>query len=121
MDVDNLSYNFGLAERAKERVDGYGHIDLSDAQAQRLSRTKILIVTVVLVGTIWLVDNGASVAAMLSGHGMALAFKLSELSATYGQMSHKDVFIFVATTFAVQTASFNFFVHFILLDWYELK
>ena len=67
MDVDNLSYSFGLGERAKERVDSCGHIHLTDAQAQRLSRTKVLCVNVVLVASVWLVDNGASVAAMLSG------------------------------------------------------
>eukprot|EP01052_Picozoa_sp_SAG31_P027528 SAG31_NODE_2583_length_5435_cov_55.000000_4_plen_198_part_00 len=121
LDVDNLSYSFGLGERARERVDSCGHVDLTDAQARRLSRTKVLSVSVVLVVTLWLVDNGASVAAMLSGYGMALAFKLSELIATYGQMSHKDVAIFVVASFVVQWVSYNFFIRAIILPWYEVK
>jgi hypothetical protein len=121
MDVDNLSYNFGLGERAKERVDSCGHVHLNDSQAQRLSRTKVLSVAVVLVLTIWLVDNGASVAAMLSGHGMALLFKLSELVATYGQLSRKDIVVFIVLTFAVQWFSYMFFMYAIILPWYEVK
>ena len=74
-----------------------------------------------LVVTLWLVDNGASVAAMLSGHGMALAFKLSELIATYSEMSRKDVAVFVATSLVVQWLSYMFFIYAIILPWYEVK
>ena len=121
MDVDNLSYSFGLGERARERVDSFGVVELNDSQAQRLHRTKMLSVSIVLVVTLWLVDNGASVAAMLSGHGMALAFKLSELIATYSEMSRKDVAVFVATSLVVQWLSYMFFIYAIILPWYEVK
>ena len=67
MDVDNLSYQFLLGERAKERVDAMGHVNLNRDQARALSLTKVLCSVVAIVGTLYMVTNGASVGAMLAG------------------------------------------------------
>lgn len=60
--------------------------------------------------------------ALRSHHGSRVqTFGTQVLGATYGQMSHEDVYIFVATTFAVQFASLSCFVRLTILIWYELK
>eukprot|EP01051_Picozoa_sp_SAG22_P007690 SAG22_NODE_550_length_9202_cov_30.666484_5_plen_83_part_00 len=66
-EVDNLSYVYGFGERDKERVDTYGHVVLTDADAWQLSRTKALCVTITVVFTVWLVQNGAMAASMMFG------------------------------------------------------
>eukprot|EP01043_Picozoa_sp_COSAG02_P023757 COSAG02_NODE_1277_length_13502_cov_14.551593_10_plen_132_part_00 len=111
-EVDNLSYQFGLSEREKQRVDAFGHVVLSDSQARQLSRTKLLCVIITVFVTLWLVTNGAAVAAMISGGGMAFAFKISELFATRSigeKWTTAETARFVATTCAVQILSFSLF------------
>jgi hypothetical protein len=98
--VDNLAYQFGLSEIAKERVDTFAHVKLNEENAQMLSRTRVLVVVITVVGTIFLVTNGASVGAMGTGVLLAMLFKLSELVATYGRSSAQEVATFVATSFA---------------------
>lgn len=97
--VDNLAYQFGLSETAKQRVDTFAHVQLNEENAQMLSRTRVLVVAITLVGTIFLVTNGASVGAMGTGVLLAMLFKLSELVATYGRLSTTEIAIFVATSF----------------------
>ena len=54
------SYQYGLAEDIKERVDAKGHVILTTDQAKLLSRTKVLCVTTVIVITNWMVMNRSS-------------------------------------------------------------
>ena len=49
------SYQYGLAEDIKERVDAKGHVILTTDQTKLLSRTKVLCVTTVIVITNWMV------------------------------------------------------------------
>ena len=35
-EIDNMSYHLGLGERAKERVDTYAHVVLTDEEAKKL-------------------------------------------------------------------------------------
>ena len=117
-EVDNLSYVFGLGERARERVDTYGHVTLDDAEARQLSVTKALCVLGTVVFTVWLVTNGASVAAMLAGAGASLCFKLSELATKHARMTWKEIGIFVLVTVATQVFSLAMMFNFIM-SWYE--
>eukprot|EP01046_Picozoa_sp_COSAG06_P086567 COSAG06_NODE_33152_length_494_cov_1.156962_1_plen_110_part_10 len=72
-----MSYHLGLGERAKERVDTYAHVVLTDEEAKKLLVTKALCTITCVVGTLWLVSNGAVVAALMSGFFTVLIFKLS--------------------------------------------
>ena len=117
-EVDNLSYTFGLGERAKERVDTYGHVVLDDYEARQLSVTKALCVVCTVVFTIWLVTNGASVAAMLAGAGATLGFKLSELATRHARMTWKQIGVFVLTAVTTQVLSVALMFNFIT-GWYE--
>jgi len=61
-----MSYHFGLGERAKERVDTHGHVMLTDEETRKLWHTKALCTVTSVVGTLWLVSNGAVVASIMS-------------------------------------------------------
>ena len=118
MDIDNLSYQFLLGERAKERVDAMGHVNLDRDHARALSLTKVLCAVVAVVGTIYMVTNGASVGAMLSGGGMAFFFKLSELTSKYKTMSLLQLVGFVVVTIVVQFVFQSLFLM-IVISWYD--
>jgi len=49
-EVDNVSYYIGLGEHLRARVEDVGRIDLSEAQQQRLTRTKAVHVPIIMVG-----------------------------------------------------------------------
>lgn len=106
--VDNLSYQFGLSEHAKERVDTAGHVELTHTQARKLSRTKVLCVMVTVVAVVFLVKNRSQWQCIGGSCAMALLFKLSEL-ASMRDTSAKAIAIFIATACACQLASFLFF------------
>jgi hypothetical protein len=108
-----MSYHLGLGERAKERVDTHGHVILTDEEAKRVSRTKALCTMTCVVGTLWLVSNGAVVAGMISGFFTVLIFKLSELF-TSSSLSRGQKAIFVAKAFVAQIASFACFMSYVL-------
>ena len=40
-DIDNLSYQYGLSEHLKERVDTYGHVLLHDNQVRKKERKQM--------------------------------------------------------------------------------
>jgi hypothetical protein len=111
-DVDNVTYQFGLDERERQRVDAFGHVELREEEISLLSRTKRLCIPITIIVTGWLVTNGASFAAMLSGALMALTFKLSVLATTYKQMSWKEVACSAATSLMIQVASLLIFMVF---------
>ena len=71
-----------------------------------------------MVFTIWLVTNGASVAAMLSGAGATLGFKLSELATKHARMTWKQIGVFVLTAVTTQVLSVALMFNFIG-SWYE--
>lgn len=104
-DIDNMSFQFGLGERAKERVDEFGHITLTDVEATQLSITKPLCTVTCIVAGVWLVSNGALWAALQFGAVCAMVFKLSELLATWVSMTLNQRAFFVAKTIAAQIIS----------------
>ena len=116
-DIDNVTYQFGIDERERQRVDAFGHVELREEELRLLSRTKRICIPVTMFVTAWLVTNGASFAAMLSGALMALLFKLSVLVTTYTQMSRKDVACSALTSLLVQVVSLlKFMVFFSAAD-----
>ena len=44
------SYQYGLGERIRERVDAMGHVALTDKDASTLSRTKALCIVLTVCG-----------------------------------------------------------------------
>lgn len=79
MDIDNLSYYYGLSERARERMDTVGHILLTDDDADKLSRTKIICVAVTIFFTMWAVQNQSMSGAFFLGCVLPGFFKLAEV------------------------------------------
>ena len=105
-----MSYHFGLGERAKERVDTHGHVMLTDEETKKLWHTKALCTVTSVVGILWLVSNGAVVAAFLSSFFTVFLFKLSELTSS---MAPAQKAIFVAKAFVAQIASMASFMSYI--------
>ena len=106
-EIDNMSYHLGLGERAKERVDTHGHVIMTDDEVTKLTHIKALCTATSVIGTVWLVYNGAVVAALLSGFVTVLIFKLSELTSS---MTRVEKAVFVAKAFVAQIASMYCFV-----------
>ena len=119
-EVDNLAYAFGLGERERERVDTYGYVMLTDGEARMFGRTKVLCVTATVVYTLWMVWNGASVGALMSGGGVVMVFKLSELASTYKTKTVKEIAAFVAVTLVTQVAATGAMGYMMFL-WYREK
>ena len=105
-----MSYELGLGERAKERVDTHGHVMLTDEETKKLWHTKALCTVPSVVGILWLVSNGAVVAAFLSSFFTVFLFKLSELTSS---MTPAQKAIFVAKAFVAQIASMASFMSYI--------
>jgi hypothetical protein len=81
-EVDNMTYNLGMSERTREKVDEKGHVLLTDAEAARLSRAKTvcIVATVVLVTCSVITRSMGS--AILWGWLAALIFQLSRMDTT---------------------------------------
>lgn len=60
----NMTYSFGLGEMAKQRVDEAGHVELTDAEARKLLRTKVFCTTAAVVGIGEQQPNPASIRKM---------------------------------------------------------
>ena len=113
-----MSYQFGLAEKQKERVDTFGHIKLREDEALQISRTKVLCVVTTVVATLLLVSNGATFATLMSACGTVLVFKLSELATRYKRMSRAEIALFVAASLAAAMASMAFLWTNTVSTWY---
>lgn len=105
-EIDNMSYHLILGERVKERVDTYGHIVLTEEDAVRLSRAKMLSTFACVVGTVGLVYNGALVAARMASFVIVLIFKLSDHASTSGLSVAQQV-IFALRAVVVQICAFT--------------
>ena len=82
---------------------------LTDAEAKKLSRTKVLCVAVTMVTTVWLVLNSSLPAAVASGFFSALLFKASEL-VSMPEATATEKVIFAIKAFVAQVLSTIFFV-----------
>jgi hypothetical protein len=66
-----------------------------------------------VVGTLWLVSNGAVVAGMISGFFTVGIFKLSELF-SLSSLSRGQKAMFVAKVFVAQIVSFACFMSYVM-------
>ena len=82
-------------------------------------RTKVLCVTATVVYTFWMVWNGASMAALMSGAGVVAVFKLSELASTYKTKTGKEIAASVAVTLGTQAICFTVFILMLAVPWYR--
>eukprot|EP01046_Picozoa_sp_COSAG06_P014147 COSAG06_NODE_869_length_11861_cov_37.817463_4_plen_127_part_00 len=100
-EVDNLSYQYLLGERARERVDAAGHVLLTDDEAEKLSRTKALCVVATIVMILWAVENASMTGAFFLGTVAPGFFKLAEVASMKGS-SREEIAVVVAKTVACQ-------------------
>jgi hypothetical protein len=117
-EVDNMAYAIGLGERQRERVDTYGYVLLTDEEARTFSRTKLLCITATVFYTFYMVWNGASVGAILSGGIVPAVFKVSELASTYKTRTGKEIATFIVVTLGTQFACMGVMM-FMLVQWYR--
>lgn len=78
-DIDNLSYQFGLDETAKRRVDEAGHVQMTAYESRQLSRTKAFCTTIVVVGICIAVRNGRIFQSAVMGTTMTFLCQASEV------------------------------------------
>lgn len=45
-----MTYNLGMSEKAKQRVDMFGHVNLTDREAEDMSRTRAINIITVVAG-----------------------------------------------------------------------
>ena len=117
MDIDNLTYQFGLSERLKQRVDTFGHVFLDDDHATKLAGTKAMCSLVSMVSMLYLVYNAAAIGTMQAGGVAAFVFKVSEVFTRYKTMSRQELAFFVATTYVLLQVQLEFF-QLIVDRWY---
>ena len=46
----NMTYQFGMSEKAKMRMEECGHVNLTDAETMKLSKTRSLSIFIVVAG-----------------------------------------------------------------------
>ena len=120
LEVDNITFHAALCERLRARVEEQGHVQLSDAQADALARTKpvhIVLIMVAWLGALgfityvgfthqgrpcdqplamWCVVFGlSSLVLLLGGMGCAGLMKLKERPAIItGTLAAGSIFVF---------------------------
>ena len=79
-DIDNIFFDLVLGERVRARVEDAGHVELEDAEATALARTKVVhvaLLVLAVLGGVWSGDDGMALLptflAFLLG-GVAEAF-----------------------------------------------
>ena len=116
-----MSYMFGLGEKKKERVDTHGHVTPSEDEALQLALTKALCVVATVVGTLFFVNNGATMATLMGSGATVFVFKLSELVTSYKRLSRKEIALFVLTTLVTFMASMAMLMVITMLSWYNVR
>mgnify|MGYP007025850138 CR=1 FL=1 len=93
----NMTYHFGIGERAKERVDKAGHVVLTTSETWKLSRTKVFSTTITVIGITVSVQYGSPFGSVLIATVATLLCKLSELlSMPEAKLSEKSAFLAIA-------------------------
>lgn len=105
-----MSYEFLLPERARERVNTYGHIKLTRSEAARISTTKQLCVVCTVACTTGMVWNKTLTGALLTGNFATLVFKLAELVETRKTMSSAQIAVFIAVSVAITFVAAGSFI-----------
>ena len=62
-DIDNIVFDLALGERVRARVEDAGHVELEDAEASALARTKAVHVALIVLGMLGGVWSGTVEAA----------------------------------------------------------
>ena len=83
--------------------------------------TKILCVVATVVGTLFFVNNGATVATLMGSGATVFAFKLSELVTSYKRLSRKEIAVFVLVTLVTFMASMMVLMMTTMLSWYNVR
>lgn len=55
-DIDNITFNLALGERVRARVEDAGHVELDDAEAAALARTKaahVVLIVAFMLAAVW--------------------------------------------------------------------
>lgn len=78
-EVDNLSYHFGIGEKARERVEEAGHVELTDTETRRLTRTKSLCGILIFGGIMIAIVGRVAWGAIMTSAVIAVLCKASEL------------------------------------------
>merc|ERR1712093_665666 len=55
-DIDNIAFDLVLGERVRARVEDAGHVELEDAEAAALARTKavhVVLLVLAVLGGVW--------------------------------------------------------------------
>jgi hypothetical protein len=60
LEVDNITFHAALCERLRARVEEQGHVQLSDAQADALARTKPVHIVLIMVAVLGSVAIGGA-------------------------------------------------------------
>ena len=105
-----MSYEFLLSERARERVNTYGHVKLTRSEAARISTTKMLCVACTVACTTGMVWNKTISGALLTGNVATLVFKLAELVETRKTMSNAQIAVFIAVSVAITFVCSGIFI-----------
>ena len=78
-EVDNLSYQFGIGEKVKERVEEAGRVELTDTETRRLTRTKSLCGILIFGGIMIAIVGRVAWGALMISAVVAALCKASEL------------------------------------------
>ena len=84
MDIDNQTFDFALPEAVRSLVEESGHVELSDAQAAGLARTKpihIFLIVAAVLGAVAVGAYGVHAAAFIFSF---LAFGLAGATEAFG-------------------------------------
>jgi len=65
-DIDNITFDLALGERVRARVEDAGHVELDDAEASALARTKAVHVALLVLAVLGAVWSGSLAAFLLS-------------------------------------------------------
>lgn len=100
-EVDNITYHLALSERAKQRVDEAGHVQLTDADEKKLSRTKPCCIAIILAGITLAIFKRSMATCFFYGFFIAWLCKASEVLSMQGS-SATEKLIFLVRCFFCQ-------------------
>ena len=108
--MDNLSFQFALSERDRQRVHARGHVVLTSSEGAQIAFSKKVCIVYTVMCTTFFVWNKSLAGAMFSGAYAGVVFKLSELAETRKSMSPKELVLFIAVSIVSAFAAFAFYM-----------
>eukprot|EP01051_Picozoa_sp_SAG22_P008810 SAG22_NODE_693_length_7872_cov_13.111797_11_plen_124_part_00 len=98
-----LSFRYGIGEKVRQRVDEAGHVNLSDLEARKLSRTKSFNTIIIFVGIVLSLIGRNVFGSMMGGAAIAALCRVSELL-SMEEAPMREKLTFLASTVAFQSA-----------------